>query len=316
MSDTGAARLVRVCIAGVLLLCCLPAGLAHEVHGHAYRCGYIRLDLEHSVFAPDFVDFLLDAYGNVSDYDGRDGISAADMQQAVQVWNRTREMHLRGITYHPPHFARMLWLEQQLEGSGARVLGREPLVYLSAWSAYRLPEPPDLPPPDDASAEVRLLDRENNPLVRKSVAEIAADPVGYRLVQAAAERGLFVQARPLRGVAASCYPEENRIAMDPTVAAYPFKLNFLAHELVHMVNPGCGNSLVEEVLAEFIGMDIQDRVMGVPMSCHPYVVFVDTLLDPWYAKLPLANGIEEHLEAAGIQLWPLPGKESGQGFVP
>ena len=94
--------------------------------------------------------------------------------------------------------------------------------------------------------------------------------------------------------------ESNAIVIDPTAASYIFKINGLVHELVHASNPDKNNSVFEETLAEIIGMAVQDRITGVHISCSPYVVFIDRLLDPLYGEYPLRNAIEKHLRQAGI----------------
>lgn len=140
----------------------------------------------------------------------------------------------------------------------------------------------------------------NNADLIRLIGLIAKDPLGRILVNNVITQGITFNIRSLRNYAAIYDPRSGKITLDPTVLLNEFKINFLAHELVHALNPSSTNSIYEETYAEIIAMGIQDRITNIPISCHPYVVFLDRLESPAYGNLPLNNDFKKYLISNGI----------------
>lgn len=266
------------------------------------RCGYIRRDIASTLFAPDFVGLLARRVNEVGP------LRAENVREAVLAWNERRRHPSRAIAFEHSHFVRLASLADQLDkdcqsGAGC-LLEAVDLAVLEWWLRLQIPTPDVREPLVPLRAEAQeCLNVADDPAVEGVLRAIAQDPVGCRLLSNAAEQGIAVRTTTLQGT--SAYFEcgsEREIVIDPTVTQSVFKIGRLVHELVHAANPTDDNSITEEALAEILAMRVQDRISGVPMSCHPYVVFVDRLLDDDYGRLPVNNDIEAYLEAVGIRV--------------
>lgn len=305
-------RVLGVCI-GAILVGCQPetrVGIEpvtvtveqRQASAQLLRCGYIRREIAPTIYAPAFVSLL--AASVVRD----EPVSREAVREAVAAWNAQVVRPSSAITLEPDHFDKMASLAERPHSDcglrGTCLLDAADLAVLRRWLNLQLPAPVRrAAPAAPSAAELACMNIDDDQAVRKALLTIAQDPVGRRLVTHAARRGATVCARSLRGPSAYCdCVDEPAIVVDPTVASYIFKLNCLVHELVHTVNPTDDNSVTEEALAEIIAMQVQDRITGVSLSCHPYVVFVDRLLDSSYGRLPINNDIEAHLSQVGIKL--------------
>ena|GEM_PF-6878324 len=255
------------------------------------KCGYIRRNIANTLFHPGFVMYLSGQEEKYTVLDER------RIRNAVKIWNSLVADERKTIRYQSRHFRKLAGLS----GSRDNIVSRDDLIILHAWMPGI-----DIEVVDGKAAEtihpqeMQRLNADGDKAIYRALEIIRHDPVGKRLIAHSASHGITIGAEPLHDHKGYFEYRSNAIVIDPTAASYIFKINGLVHELVHASNPDKNNSVFEETLAEIIGMAVQDRITGVHISCSPYVVFIDRLLDPLYGEYPLRNAIEKHLRQAGI----------------
>jgi hypothetical protein len=280
-----------------------PVSGAHDRGmSHLLDCGYIRRNIAATIFHPDFVLYLSEKLQHY------DALGEQQISNAVAIWNSAVGDKRRALRYRQADFYKMATLDgevEECEDNGECAVSKEDLDVLRDWMEGRSAEILDvwafqtLQPVD-----LQKINAENNRDIGRALDMIVQDPVGRRLVANAVAGGITIRSWQLTEDKGYYDCPVKSIVVDPTVAGYVFKINCIVHELVHAVNPDKDNSVVEETLAEMIGMAVQDRITDIDISCHPYVVFVDRLLDPEYGTYPLTNNIEQHLRQAGIVIRP------------
>lgn len=265
---------------------------------HLLRCGYIRLNIANTIFHPGFILYLSRQQKKYNT------LNASLVSNAVGIWNSDISDRRKKIEFKQKHFNRLASLSKNRDGCDhdeeCEVNGAD-LAVLRYWMAYITVEvdgAAKLPQTDIAG--LQRLNSENDVDIERALQRIIKDPVGNQLVAHAVMNQVTIQTEHLHKQKGYFEYATRSIVIDPSASCYIFRINTFVHELVHAANPKRDNSIVEESIAEIIAMQVQDRITGVTISCSPYVVFVDRLLDPVYGNYPVTNKIEAHLGAAGL----------------
>jgi hypothetical protein len=264
-----------------------------------HSCYYAH-EIDNTIFAPPFALFLHRNWPTLSKYtegsfDPNTGLDNQKMQTLVDRWRLTDPRLAERLEYEPEHFRKMAALcsprSDEVQQNDTDLLHR--------W-LLRRGSLPEIKEPDDPlnANELVQLAPEAEAGLQKLLQTVDGDPLGRRLLHTALARGVVIRARSLRDIQAFYDNSDNLIVLDYSVLNSEWKINVLVHELVHSVNKGSDNSLVEETVAQIIGGAVQDRITGIPMACHPYYVFTDRLLR--YDGLQTVNNISACLKKAGI----------------
>lgn len=255
--------------------------------------------LSRSIFRPQFLNFL------DSIYQASGPIDSEQVKQAVSTWNSIMSGENDKIHYTELHFNRLASISgssrklcQQLDN--CKITNTDILV-MHNWNRRTNNQLAVID--NDNHEEINLIGIEHdNAALRNALKLIGSDPVGYRLIVNAQKLGIQFLVRKLDGKHAYYHHTEKKIVIDPKILGYEFNLRYLIHELVHATNLSNNNSITEEVLAEMIGLEIQNRITGIPMSMHPYTLFLQHVLHPDYGQLPLNNDIVPSLHRVGVEL--------------
>lgn len=148
-----------------------------------------------------------------------------------------------------------------------------------------------------ARANVNDIRGVNDPNLARSLQAISRDPEGGVLLAEAARRGVSIQVGNTGGPNINGFfdPNTNRI-----VVGDGRNIKTIAHELVHAVTEGDGNSKDEEGSAEVIGRRIESRITGRPLE-NPRSTFVEKQL--LYPELGQSNGVGRSLGRLGISVF-------------
>jgi hypothetical protein len=142
----------------------------------------------------------------------------------------------------------------------------------------------------------------NSPEINNLLRRIYKDPVGRNLIEHCIKTGVAFRVKKLQGKHGYYHHSKNTIVIDPKILSYEFNMRYLIHEMVHAIHNENDNSIKEEVLAELIGLDTQNRITGIPMDLHPYSVFIQHILHPDYGRLAVTNNIAQSLSEVGVEL--------------
>lgn len=261
------------------------------------NCGYIRRNIANTIFHPDFILYLS---GQQEKFNI---LSESHIKKAIGIWNNKVADKRERIHYQQAHFNKLALLSETADecDSDHCVVDGDDFAVLRYWMSGIVAELAENSSLQIITpAELKRLNVEDDRNIGKALDMIMSDPVGQRLIANAVRQKVIIRPASLHGHNGYFEYAEKNIVIDPTVASYIFKINCIVHELVHVSNYQHDNSVFEESLAEIIGMAVQDRITGIEISCSPYVVFVDRLLDPHYGKYPLRNDIKRYLKQAGI----------------
>jgi hypothetical protein len=140
---------------------------------------------------------------------------------------------------------------------------------------------------------VALTNVTGDPTLLQATQQIAQDPVGARLVQAAQAPGLQLQVAPLpAGVMG--LTQNGTITLSPQAASNaPDLIHTLGHELGHAATPADGDSITEEQVVDQLGQQIQQRIAPGP-------TFQLDLAAYQGQGLPVDNGIRASLAKLGL----------------
>jgi len=270
---------------------------------HLKPCHY-AWELDKSIFSAAFVCYLGQLLRNAPDADAA-GFSQADMRAAVDAWNTGVAHARRLVEYTDVHFRRMATLWESMQGdstSSWRVDSRD-LQVLAYWMSKR----GELEVRGDdfkplTTADLDVLNADADPLFASALQDIVKVPFAERLLRNVLDKGVTIDVTEFQGIT-GCYDHEARLlCIDRSTLRNPLRYHCLLHELVHVINPGRDNSIIEETLAESIAMALEDQITGIPVACHSYYVFIDRLFRDGYKELPMDNGFEKWMEALGIEL--------------
>ncbi len=259
--------------------------------------------LEHSIFRPQFLSYL----DTINHEKGP--IDIQRLQQAIATWNAVMSESNAHIVFKPLHFERLAGLSDE-NGDCNTIkfcqITAEDLEQIRTWShlyqddLFTFEEDSEYESFYDTSiiSSVDSNSTELNKLLRR----IYKDPVGRNLIEHCIATGVKFRVRELEGKHGYYQHSNNVIVIDPKILSYEFNMRYMIHEMVHAVHDESNNSIQEEVLAELIGLDTQNRITGIPMELHPYAVFVQHILHPDYGRLAVSNNIKQSLNKVGLEL--------------
>lgn len=293
-----------ILIAGLLIFATFETsstsdnGLNDQDMSHLLNCGYIRRNIANTIFHPNFVLYLSRQQKKFHT------LNESHVKNAISIWNNNVVDKREIIHYQQEHFNKLAMLSKTVnecdDYEGCVVNGEE-LAVLRYWMSDIVAEVVETAEMKIINpSELKLLNIENDKNIGKALEIIMGDPVGQQLISHAIGRNITIRPENLHNHKGYFEYASKTIVIDPTVASYILKINCIVHELVHAISVDNDNSVFEETFAEMIGMAVQDRITDIDISCNPYIVFIDRLLDPHYGKYPVRNNIEKHLQQAGI----------------
>lgn len=256
--------------------------------------------LERSIFRPQFLHYLHTIYHT------NGPVEFNQVKSAVATWNSIMTGGNDRISFNPLHFYRLAALSNsnriECNDMSDCVITDKAIKLVQKWHQHKAVDIASTNIDSTYDINISNVDNSIKPALEQALSNISKDPVGNKLVQHCSEAGVSFVVQKLHGKHAYYNHSENRIVIDPKVLAYEFNLRYLIHEMVHATNRSNDNSITEEVLAELIGLDIQNKVTGIPMELQPYSVFIQHLLHPEYGKLPISNNITQSLYDAGLKI--------------
>lgn len=257
-------------------------------------------NFKQSIFKPEFLHYLayLTQDGNTLD--------EHTLRDSIKHWNAVEIEKSEQIRFDRNHFVHVasLHTDDLISCTSARqcTISFKDINILQIWLRWQLDYTITTPYYSFDASQLVILNPEKNPQLHKALKKLASNRAGSTLVQHALNSGLAIRLNQLKGSHGYYSHDENTITLDPSVVNYEFNLRYLVHELLHACNTAEDNSITEEVLAELIGLEIQNQITGIPFEINPYLVFLEHILDPENAQLVLANDIYRELAITGIEL--------------
>jgi len=259
-----------------------------------------RSDIQNSIFRIDFLDLLI----AINREEG--ALNIERLRSAVMVWNAVASGFKERIKFVPEHYYIMASLDDnnttECDQQTNCTISLRDIIVLHKWINFNVHHINAINNPAQINSLTEKINLETNRNLSKVLRAILHDPLGYKLVANALNQNTSIEIRELSGKHGFYNHTENKIVIDPKVINYEFNMRYLVHELVHVMNKQSDNSVDEEVLAELIGLEIQNHITDIPFEQHPYSTFVEHLLDPDYGRLPISNNINKIMARAGIEI--------------
>lgn len=255
--------------------------------------------LDNTIFRPGFVQYL------ASILEHRETLDANQVMLAASHWNSVLLNHAEHVEFDQQHFIKIASLSTAAAsdciGNHDCVVNRSDIDLLLKWYTHPLPE---ISATNDehglARDQLHSLYRLEHAALGPVLKKLDEDPLGHVLLRNAYERGVKIELDKLKDKHGYYDIRRNRIILDHKVAQSEFNLRYLVHELVHALNQRHADSIEEEVLAEWIGIQVQNRLTGVEFREQSYTLYVSHLLHPYYGKMPLQGSMIEVLQNAGL----------------
>jgi ubiquitin len=150
---------------------------------------------------------------------------------------------------------------------------------------------------DAAAARNRTTNAAQKTRLNNVLAEIANDPEGKILLQAAIDKGYTFSVKNLGdGTNGETYPDKKQIAVNPNAPDFE---KTLVHELVHAATDGDGDSKDEEGKADVIGFRVASRILG-KSGPNEQQIYNAKISNPAYANLGRTNNVDASLARLGI----------------
>jgi len=256
--------------------------------------------LERSIYRPQFLHYINSLYHTTGP------LNIDDVALAVVTWNSVMTGPSDKIIFQPMHFFRLAALSNNNRSECTSIsnckVTDEDIHFIQNWNRNNVGFIKETSFTDFEDHHSDSTFDTGNTTLDEALTSISKDPVGNKLTTHCQSTGVLFTIKKLMGKHAYYNPSDNSITIDPKILTYEFNLRYLIHEMVHATNNGNENSITEEVLAELIGLEVQNRITGIPMELNPYSVFVQHLLHPEYGKLPIVNNIIQSLYSAGLEL--------------
>lgn len=275
-----------------------------RIFRHSYVAGISQhhqpYDVDHTIFNPIFVNYIL-----AMSY-SQDQLGAEDIEAAVNRWNGIATSKKTMIQYNPEHFKRFAALSNNNDANcnkaRACTIEKQDLRVLFRWLRWHESLiPGDASDNDMTRKQLLSLNPKHDKDLHKTLFSLSHNRIGKILLQNALKSHVQILTKPLDGMYGYYDFKENEIVIDPSVIENEFNIRYLAHELVHVLNHDNTNSIMEEVMAELIGLHVQNAITGIGIHEHPYAVFISRLLHPQYGQLKINNHIETYLHSAGMK---------------
>ncbi len=260
--------------------------------------------LEHSIFRPQFVDYL-DA---VNLENG--SIDIVMLERAITTWNAVMTESNAWIEFNNMHFERLANVsggdDYCVMINSCRITSAD-IAVVKSWSLVNSNE---LLRNIDYDSDYESINQPSiinsmdagNAELNRTLKLIYNDPVGKKLIERCYQRGVLFRVENLEGKHGYYHHGKKMVVIDPKIFYNEFNTRYMIHEMVHAIHDESENSITEEVLAEIIGLDTQNRITGIPLELHPYSIFVQHVLHPEYGRLSMSNNIRASLDNIGLEL--------------
>ncbi len=259
-----------------------------------------RSDIQNSIFRIDFLNLLIAINREEGALDNN------RLRSAVMAWNAVASGFKEKIKFVPEHFYIMAGLDSnnttECDQQTNCTISLGDIIVLHKWMDFNVNHINAINDSTRINSYIKRINHVPNRKLSRILRAILHDPIGYKLVANALDQNTSIEIRELSGKHGFYNYTRNKIVIDPKVINYEFNMRYLVHELVHVTNKQSNNSVDEEVLAELIGLEIQNHITDIPFEQHPYSTFVEHLLHPDYGNLPISNNINKSLTRAGIAL--------------
>ncbi len=257
-------------------------------------------NIRQSIFKPEFLGYLAYLVSTSQTLDEH------ALRGSINRWNAVASEKSEQIHYNPVHFMRVASLHREGNNLCTRVsectISLEDINILRTWLSWRLNYIVTIPHTTIDTTQLSLLNPSKQPRLQTALQKLSHNQAGVALIQQALDSGLVIRLGQLQGSHGYYDFNEHTITLDPSVVNYEFNLRYLVHELLHACNTAEENSITEEVLAELIGLRIQNQITGIRFELNPYLVLVEHVLHPEYGQLSFNNDIYGELAIAGIEL--------------
>jgi len=255
-------------------------------------------NVEKSIFRPDFINLLV----NINREEGP--LDIFRLKEAVDNWNTVITDRKELIIYDAKHFHTFSGLGE-IDKNNCSIqndclIDLRDIIIVQSWLRWK-PEF-NVIANDSNKLNLSSLHNQTSPKLTNLLDILSKNKTGRKLINHAIKTGLKIELKKLGGKHGYYSYNENLVVIDPKVVNYEFNLRYLVHELVHATNQTINNSIEEEVLAEYIGLMIQNQITDVPFELSAYSIFVDHVLHDEYGKLPVSNNIQSQLIALGIDI--------------
>lgn len=278
----------------------VPASIFRHSYVASISHHHQPYDVDHTIFNPIFVNYILAlSYSH-------DHLNATDIKSAVSRWNNIAQSKKTMIQFKPEHFKRFAALSSNNRTdcniARACTIEKHDLRILFRWLRWHESLLlGDTSNEEMTRAQLISLNPQHSKALHKVLFSLSRNSVGRLLLKNSMKSHVHIQIKSLNGMYGYYDARESEIAIDPSVIENEFNIRYLAHELVHVLNHDNTNSIMEEVMAELIGLHVQNAITGIGIHEHPYNVFVSRLLHPQYGKLMINNHIESYLQNAGMK---------------
>lgn len=133
--------------------------------------------------------------------------------------------------------------------------------------------------------------------LNNTLAAIAQDPEGSKLLKAALDKGYTIQVGNLdANTNGDTLPDQKKIIISPNA---PNFTKTVVHELVHAATDQDGDSKDEEGKADVIGFRVASRILGQPEP-NEQATYRDKVTNPAYGNLQANNNVDQALAALGL----------------
>ena len=259
---------------------------------------YSSNNVQKSIFRPDFINLLV----NINREEGP--LDIFRLKEAVDSWNTVITGRNELITYDAKHFHTFSKLgeidKNNCSTQNDCKIDLGDIIIIQSWLRW---EPTfKVESTGNKKPALHSLQNKESSKLTDLLNKISKNDIGRKLIDHAIKTGLQVKLKKLGGKHGYYSYNENLVVIDPKVINYEFNLRYLVHELVHASNQTIKNSIEEEVLAEYIGLMIQNQITEIPFELNAYSIFIDHVLHDEYGKLPVSNNIQGQLIALGINI--------------
>ena len=256
--------------------------------------------IKNSIFRPEFINLMIDTNRNEG------AIDIFRLKQSVSSWNSVVTDRRDTIQFNAEHFHKMAGLGDNntinCSESGDCTIDLHDLKITRHWLSKTIQLTNNSTNSTKLSTtHINQINADNNTSLYYALKLIDKDTMGSRLISQLVQNNTIILVKKLHGKHGYYNSNKNIIVIDPTIVSYEFNLRYLVHEMVHATNLTRDNAISEEIVAELIGFNIQNRLTGVPLAHHAYAVFIEHLLHADYGQLPMENNIFNQLATIGIE---------------
>jgi len=278
----------------------IPASVYRNSLDSLPRYHHSSQNIENSIFRPDFINLLISINRDEGPLD------ITRFRTAVYNWNTVVTDRNEAISYKDGHFYNFASLANTDKSScplsSDCLIDMNDLIIVQSWlrwqplaSTYHIND-------DGADPSFEHINNQRSLKLQQALQLIYKNSIGKKLLDHVLKTGLKIELKELQGKHGYYSHADNLIVIDPKVVGYEFNLRYLIHELIHAGNLTANNSITEEVIAEYIGLTVQNQITDIPFEINHYSMFVDHVLHEEYGVLPTNNNIRNQLQALDIRI--------------